>query len=73
MSDRYKGKIKVVCVEDSTSFPVNPLTLEPTACCIYDRGALSVVNVDPDAVETIEFGEYLRRKALRDRLREKDQ
>lgn len=64
MSDRYKGKIKVVCTTDSTSFPVNPVTLEPTACCIYDSVALSLANVDPDAVETIGFSEYLRRKFL---------
>jgi hypothetical protein len=59
MSDYYKGKIKVVA-GDKMCFPVNPETLEPLACSLYDPYAWS----DPEwgPIETISIEEYRRRK-----------
>lgn len=55
----YAGMIKVVC-SDLMCFPVNPISLEATACSCYDPWALS----DPDSipVETISYSEWLDRK-----------
>ena len=58
MSKLYKGKIKVICI-DKTCFPVDPKTLEATSCGTYDPYARTVP--DLDAVETIDYCEWLRR------------
>lgn len=61
----YTGKIKVRC-EDRMCFAVNPKTLEPLACSTYDAYAFS--DPDREPLETIDYGEWCRRKDEYDRL-----
>ena len=56
MSNRYAGKIKVVCQPSMMAFPVRPGDYQPTGASCYDPWALS----DPDTspIETISFTEW---------------
>jgi hypothetical protein len=55
---RYEGKIKVVGV-DLMCWPVNPATLEATACSTYDPYAWCDPEREP--IETISHDEWTRR------------
>ena len=69
MSKLFKDKIMVIGhrnprssdPDDCFCFPVNPKTLEPTACGLY----CSVTISDCDAVKTITYSELIK---LREKL-----
>lgn len=62
MSERYKGKIKVVG-PDFMCFPVDPTTLKAVGCSVYDPYAIA--DPDPTPVETISYAEWSERAANR--------
>ncbi len=55
----YIGKIKVVNAV-LMCFPVDPVTLEPLRCAVYDARPW----YEPDAVEIIDAGEWNWRRAM---------